>query len=312
MKLSVSPIKQSKMGYFRIKLLLIIISSFCIASCAQKSAESEGPLIDFEVYSTLQDTVIFNEVMAEFRLAGDTSGNCASRIIAVAEFFAGTEYVASTLELEGEERLVVNLRELDCTTFVEYVLAMACCQSSGRLDIDDFYRNLALIRYRHGKPEGYLSRLHYFTEWLKVREKQGSLILISDSIGNEAFNSEVHFMSTNPGFYRQLEANPEYIFPLQRIEGRIAGYSMKYLTKDIIKDKESHINKGDIIAFVTTIEGLDVSHTGFAVHHNGRVHLLHASTRSNKVELTPVPLHEYLAGLPRVSGILIGRVVNCE
>ncbi|ASB47670.1 N-acetylmuramoyl-L-alanine amidase-like domain-containing protein [Alkalitalea saponilacus] len=300
------------MYFLKIKSLLVIICSFSLIACAQKSSDTKKPLIDFEIYATLQDSLIFEEVMTEFRLSGDTLSNLSSRIMSVAEFFAGTEYVASTLELEGEERLVVNLREMDCTTFVEYVLAMACCQFSGRMDIDDFYRNLALIRYRQGKPEGYLSRLHYFTEWLKVKEKQGSLILISDSIGNEAFNSEVHFMSTNPGFYRQLEANPEYVFPLQRIEGRIAGYSMKYLTKDIIKDKELHINNGDIIAFVTTIEGLDVSHTGFAMHHNDRLHLLHASTRSNKVELTPVPLHEYLAGLPRVSGILVGRVVDCK
>ena len=40
-------------------------------------------------------------------------------------FLRGTPYVASTLEKRSRRALVVNLRELDCTTFAETVLALS-------------------------------------------------------------------------------------------------------------------------------------------------------------------------------------------
>ena len=39
--------------------------------------------------------------------------------------FLKTPYVAHTLEVNEEEKLVVNFDEVDCTTFVEYVLALS-------------------------------------------------------------------------------------------------------------------------------------------------------------------------------------------
>ena len=46
--------------------------------------------------------------------------------------FLKTPYVAHTLEVNEEEKLVVNFDEVDCTTFVEYVLALALspCKAS--------------------------------------------------------------------------------------------------------------------------------------------------------------------------------------
>ena len=41
-----------------------------------------------------------------------------------AEQFIGVPYVASTLEVNPDEELVVNLRQLDCTTLVENVVAL--------------------------------------------------------------------------------------------------------------------------------------------------------------------------------------------
>lgn len=82
---------------------------------------------------------------------------------------------------------------------------------------------------------------------------------------------------------------------------------MAYITKDSIQDREHLIVDGDIIAFVTTIEGLDVSHTGFACFQGERLYLLHASTRTNLVEISPVPLSQYLQNMATVSGILVAR-----
>jgi len=45
-------------------------------------------------------------------------------MVKVGSFFLGTPYVAHTLEKE-EEQLVINLREMDCTTFAENCLAIS-------------------------------------------------------------------------------------------------------------------------------------------------------------------------------------------
>ena len=48
-------------------------------------------------------------------------------ILALAQSLLGLPYVSGTLEVNDEERLVVNLSQLDCTTFVENVLALSQC-----------------------------------------------------------------------------------------------------------------------------------------------------------------------------------------
>ena len=41
--------------------------------------------------------------------------------------YVGTPYVAHTLDVDGPEELILNCDEVDCTTFVEYVLAESLC-----------------------------------------------------------------------------------------------------------------------------------------------------------------------------------------
>ena len=57
-------------------------------------------------------------------------------------FFArqltGRPYVAKTLEVNATERLVVNLRQLDCTTYVETVTALTLAASHGCYTFDGF------------------------------------------------------------------------------------------------------------------------------------------------------------------------------
>lgn len=50
----------------------------------------------------------------------------------------GVPYVAKTLEVNREERLVVNLRQLDCTTYVETVLALSRCMMQGKPTFANF------------------------------------------------------------------------------------------------------------------------------------------------------------------------------
>ena len=114
-------------------------------------------------------------------------------------------------------------------------------------------------------------------------------------------------MSSNPHFYRQLK-DTIYLKKIAQIEKEIANYKMRYIPKEQIQGLENKIRNGDIIAFVTNIKGLDISHNGFAYHLNGRLHLLHASTLNHKVEFTPIPLSEYIKPMQRVTAIIVGRL----
>ena len=66
-------------------------------------------------------------VMQKFRLVADRSLGTepiGEVMAAIGTSFIGTPYVAHTLEVPGPERLVVNLQGLDCTTFVEKIVAL--------------------------------------------------------------------------------------------------------------------------------------------------------------------------------------------
>ena len=79
-----------------------------------------------------------------------------------AEKLIGKPYVAHTLEINEREKLVVNTRQLDCTTLVENVVALTCAFKRGNGSFKDYKYYLNIIRYRNGRNTGYVYRLHYF------------------------------------------------------------------------------------------------------------------------------------------------------
>ena len=95
-------------------------------------------------------------------LAGTVTAQESSLVLSNGLGFVDTPYKAGTLEVDDTEDLIINCDEVDCTTFVEYALAMALCPQQGdEMQEGDFARNLQRIRYRDGKIDGYTSRLHY-------------------------------------------------------------------------------------------------------------------------------------------------------
>ena len=99
--------------------------------------------------------------------------NRQSDVLWIAREFLGVPYVAHTLEVNDREQLVVNTRQLDCTTLVETVTALKICAQQGRRTFADYVNTLRNLRYRQGIVDGYPSRLHYFSDWIldKVRMK---------------------------------------------------------------------------------------------------------------------------------------------
>ncbi|TVR68135.1 MAG: DUF1460 domain-containing protein [Marinilabiliales bacterium] len=325
---------------------MIIMALILLVSCQERRhPEHQDDLIvgAMNVTATEGDTLFYDKVMKQLLEEAGPDWDIGRRMVLAGKMFLGTPYVASTLEVEGDEHLVINLLGVDCTTLVEYVTAMALCSAGDRQgsagdrqgsageqqgsagdqqnSVGDrqgpagdrhgfgcFARQLAELRYRGGMIDGYPSRLHYFTEWLKDNERKGYIDIISDEAGNRKLDTKVGFMTANPGSYRQLEEDASLVYVMAGIEKWISAYDMRYISRDQIDDIAPLINDGDIIAFVSDIEGLDVSHTGLAIFVDERLHFLHASSRSQEVEITTVPLSEYLADSSRIPGILVARV----
>lgn len=284
---------------------ILLVCSCNSGSSGNKSLISEQHNEQIlNINATSSDSLIFNNLVNVFK---DNNLDINELIISIGKYFIGTPYVASTLDIEDEERLIINLREMDCVTFVEYVTSLALCFTNKRYDFDDFAEILTVVRYQSGKIESYLSRLHYFSHWLQDNRDKGILDIISDSIGNAGFDNKTDFMSSNPHLYKQLN-DTVLIEKLKSIEQTISTHPLKYITKDHIKIIENEIKDGDIIALSSLIKGLDISHVGFAVRQNGNIHLLHASTTSKKVEITSVPLYDYLKNRSNITGILAGRI----
>jgi hypothetical protein len=229
-------------------------------------------------------------------------------IIELGNEFLGTPYVGKTLELPGEEQVVINLMGLDCTTFVESVLALTLTLKQGDLQFDEVASTLESMRYLNGKNTGYGSRLHYFSDWIFENEKAGRIMHLSKSLGGIASPNIPSFMSANPKAYPQL-TDPTNVASIREREAVLASRETYFIPKEKIHLIENMLQNGDIIAITTPIKTLDVVHVGFAIKKGTRIHLMHASSVSKKVEISRLPLLEFLMQNRSQTGIMISRLV---
>jgi hypothetical protein len=228
--------------------------------------------------------------------------------------FVGTKYVPATLELPGVEEVVINLQELDCVTFVENVLALALFIRQvepqileSELETQAVYRRLLTrIRYRNGRVDGYPSRLHYFTDWILDNEAKGIVREVTAELsGVEDFRA-IDFMSNHPESYRQL--NSRMVFnAIQDREFYLSGLGRYRIPEDEIATRSSWIQDGDIIAATSTVDGLDVAHTGLALWRDGALHLLHAPLVGDAVEVSTLPLADRIFRIESQDGIRVVR-----
>lgn len=273
--------------------------SYSVPATAQTSS-----IPDNEIIQDAQDSVIFRHLTKTFSDKKDIP--IGELIIIIGKSFEGTPYVAHTLENDTDEKLVVNLRELDCTTFAENCLALARTIKTGDSTYKQFLMNLQQIRYRNGRRNHYPSRLHYFSDWLFNNAEKNIIELPATRIGS-IFPNQVSFMSKHPDSYQCLKENPSFVNEMSELEKTISGKKYYFIPKEKITTVESQLNEGDIAGITTNISGLDIVHTVLLTKVNGRIHILHASSAAKKVVLSDEPLAEYLAKNKIQTGIMIGR-----
>ena len=236
-------------------------------------------------------------------------------IIYIAEQMKGIPYVAHTLEPNNNERLIINLRQLDCTTFVEQVSALYLCVKEHKTTFADYCKMLQKLRYEGGAEPHYTKRLHYYSSW--IEDKKSMDICKEIQSPNPPFTKvqrlSLNWMTTHVNDYRMLKNNPSWVPQIRKMEQKMEGRQYRYIPKEQIKNTRllrNTIKDGDIIAIITNKKGLDTQHLGFAVWKKDGLHLLNASSIHKKVIDEPMTLRTYLYKHPSMPGVRIIRLTK--
>ncbi|MCF0195013.1 MAG: DUF1460 domain-containing protein [Bacteroidaceae bacterium] len=279
-------------------IFCIIINLFCL------SVHGQG-----EVEYTKEDSVKVCALLADGRKM-----EADKRFMHYALALVGTPYEGGTLErYEGKERLVVNMRTLDCTTYVDVVMALTLASDEGTFGA--FCRQLRRVRYRDGRTDGYASRNHYFAENAENLQRQGLATIIDE--GDDVQTLAIDYMTTHRNAYRQIATDDIEYARICKAEKALTGKRIRFWTRNALmrsdngRDKgqlKKHIKTGDIIGIVTRKKGLDTTHIGIAYWgDDGRLHLLNASRLRGKVVVEPRSLHQYMTTQKSQLGVRIVR-----
>ena len=238
--------------------------------------------------------------------------NLGDMVLANGLKYIGTPYVPHVLDQQDKEELVLNTDELDCLTFIEYVLAETLCPKLQNGDISEsaFADKVQLLRYRDGKIDGYASRLHYGTDWIMNAVRLHLLQDITEQRGNAVQVVDVFYMTTHPDQYRSL-GNAKTFALMKQVEKSLTGQKFSFLPKDELSyNGAAWIKNGDIIAITTDKPGLDIAHFGIAFYVEGKLTLLHASSDEGKVVVSQKALPQMLKEHVDWTGIRVLRIVQ--
>ena len=259
-----------------------------------------------------QDTLRINQLLQDglasrLKTANELVAYYADRLL-------GTPYVAHTLEGD-EERLTINIDELDCTTFIETLYALTRTTLTGRYSWRDYAANLENLRYRDGQMGDYSSRLHYISDWIVNNHARGNLVEVTADLPHATYMVKtIDFMTQHKDSYRSLKGDSAMVEKIRRFEMGYRNHRMPYLKKSWLGDKavKAALRNGDFVGLVTKVEGLDISHLGI-IHKDdkGEIYLLDASMSGGKVMLEKKNLRDHLSGNKSTClGIRVFRIME--
>lgn len=213
--------------------------------------------------------------------------NPGEKVGFISGFFLNTEYRESTLigSIDTKEELVINLSNVDCFTFIDYVEAMRLSKS-----YNEFIENLIRIRYKDGNIS-YTDRNHFFTDWIErnsiyvedVTEKVGCGKAIS-------IKKMLNLKKDGSVFLKGID-----------IKERNITYIPSY---EISKDIKKQFRTGDYAGIYTEIKGLDVSHVGIIIKRMDRLLFRHASSSKNIRIVIDTEFEEYMH---KKAGVIVLR-----
>ena len=304
--------------------------------------KAQSPLIKVRLNDTSKiyaftmrsDPPFAERVLDNLRKVSDKS-SISDLMIVAAKQMLQTPYVAATLEGGEEEQLRVFLHKTDCILFVESCLDLSLCAKNFKEEasFELFAELVRESRYRNGKVEDYSDRIHYTTEWIRQGEKRGVVKDISEEIGGVVYNHPIFYMSKHYDKYTHLapaanymkwlgnksqidtlsasfsEAKRSYnsLKVIENVEKELNSKPFYYIPQNDIPKIEKYIKNGDIICYMSGVEGLDIAHVAIAYINNGKVGFIHASMGAMKVIVDPKSIYEYVKSSKNITGIKVVR-----
>jgi hypothetical protein len=236
-------------------------------------------------------------------------------VVRVGELAAGTPYQPGTLEAYLKsggsplaEPLIVSLTHFDCVTLVEGCLAVSrTATMQGAPTWEHFLQEMERVRYRDGKRSGYSSRLHYFSEWIRDGASRNLVRDLGQSLGGINDERPLRFMTEHRASYPAL-SNDGVFAEIGTMERRLDGAPRWVVSPAQLPEVTGQIETGDVLAFATSIAGLDVTHSAMAYRdREGTLRVLHAPLSGGVVEVTRSTLVDYVAAIKRCTGVLVAR-----
>jgi len=226
----------------------------------------------------------FNEHMVKSILKESVKiKNIGDRIGYISAQFKNTPYRANTLKgsPDAPERLVINLHEMDCFTFLDYVEALRLSFSK-----ESFPQNLKKVRYFDGEVS-YTKRRHFFTDWA-----QGESASVKDVTpelpGSVMVEKYINRKSDDKNWLKNVPHTLRMVtyVPAEKID----------------KKTVEMLQNGDYLGIFTDKKGLDVTHTGIFIRNkNGE---FFRNTSSILMKVTDYPFNQYLK---KIKGIIVLR-----
>ena len=283
----------------------LFMALFAVLSCQVSSGQ--------KYVTTQADKDVAVKVMTG--MAAEYDRPISQLMVMAAESMIGTEYVGGTLDEDPlNEQLTLYLTKTDCIIFVETCLNLARAvkdKNGGIPSFDDFAARVAQTRYRCKPPYTYGDRIHYTTEW--IRRQEGTLKDITMELGGEVYDHPINFMTKHNNLYKQLadaDSIPRAALDLKKVgecEEALNREPMTFIPKGKLAAAMKGIKNGDIICYVSNVEGLDIAHVAIAYVENGRVGFIHASQADGKVEIDKRTIDEYVLPRSNLSGIKVVR-----
>jgi hypothetical protein len=240
--------------------LLLASAALPLASASASAASPPPPAT-----AVFIGQAVFDRLVAQAAAEGWHQLPLGTLMGRIAVQLLGTPYVAHTLELDDTaEPCVVNLEGLDCVTFFENTLNLArVLRAEGPPTPAALLQAVQRSRYRGGVQDGYVSRLHYTTDWIWDNARRGLVKDLAPELpGAAPFAQQVGFMSAHPEAYRQLHAHPEWALQIRACEQEINARYKMFVPLAQVAAIEPLLQTGDIIGVATNTPGIDIAHTG--------------------------------------------------
>jgi len=209
------------------------------------------------------------------------------RIDCLSRHFLEMPYKDSTLigDMNISEVFVINLKSVDCFTFLEYIESMRLSSS-----FHEFKENLKKVRYRNGKVS-FENRNHFFTDWNKFNSN-----LIDDVTEQIGKNKTIEIRKI-----LNVKDDGTYFLPGIQPRERL----INYLPSNVIDDLTiNELRIGDYIGIYSEKQGLDVSHVGIFIQDGNNIYLRHASSLQEHRKVIDEDFKNYIPNKP---GIVVFR-----